>query len=182
MLACCLEENYNKPTQHIKNQRHYFPDKVPYSQSYGFSSSHVWLWELDYKESWALKNWCFWIVLEKTFESPLDSKEIKPVNPKGNQSWILIGRTDAEAKALIVWPSDAKSRLIVKDPFAGKDWGQEKAATEDKMVGWHHWLKGHEFEQIWEIMKDMEAWYAAVHGATQNWTRLSDWTIPYFWL
>ena len=121
----------------------------PYSQSYVFSSSHVWMWELDHKESWAPKNWCFWtVVLEKTLESPLDSKEIKPVNPKGNEPWIFIRRTDAEAEAPILWPPDAKSQLIRKDSDAGKDWGQEeKGMTEDEMVGWHHWLNGCEFEQ-----------------------------------
>ena len=114
---------------------------------YGFSSSHVWMWELDYKESWVPKNWCFWtVVLEKTLESPLDCKEIKPVNPKGNQSWIFIGKTDAEAEILILWPPDSKSWLIGKDPDAGKDWMQEeKGTTEDEMVGWHHRLNGHEF-------------------------------------
>ena len=113
-----------------------------------FSSSHVWMWELDYKESWALKNWCFWtVVLEKTLESPLGCKKIKPVNPKGNQSWIFIGRTDAEAETPILWPSDVKNWLIGKDPDAGKDWRQEeKEMIEDEMVGWHHGLNGHEFE------------------------------------
>ena len=122
--------------------------KVPWSQSYGFSSSHVWLWELDYKESWVLKNWCFWtVVLEKTPESPLDCKEIKSVDPKGNQSWIFTGGTDAEAEVSILWPPDAKSWLIGKDPDAGKDWRQEeKGMTEDEMVGWHHRLDRHEFE------------------------------------
>ena len=126
-----------------------FADKDPYSQSYGFTSGHVWMWELDHKEGWVPKNWCFWIaVLEKTLESPLDCKEIKPVNPKGNQSWIFTGKTDAEAEALILWPPDAKSWLIGKDPDAGKDWRQEeKGTTEDEMVGWHHQLDGHEFEQ-----------------------------------
>ena len=129
-------------------QRHYFANKGPSSQGYGFSSSHVWMWELDYKESWALKNWCFWTVgLEKTLESPLDCKEIQPVHPKGNQSWIYIGRTDVEAETLILWPPDAKNWLIWKDPDAGKDWGQEeKGTTEDMMIGWHHWLNGHGFE------------------------------------
>ena len=119
------------------------------SQSYGFSSSHVWMWELGYKESWAPKNWCFFIVvLEKTLESPLDCKEIKPVNPKGNQSWIYIRRTDAEAETPILWLPDAKNWLIGKDPDAGKDWRQEeKGMMEGEMVGWHHWLDGHEFEQ-----------------------------------
>ena len=102
--------------------------------------------ELDYKESWAPKNWCFWtVVLEKTLESPLDCKEIQPVHPKGDQSWMFIGRTDVEAEPPVLWPPDAKSWLIWKDPDAGKDWGQEKGMTEDKMVGWHHWLNGHEF-------------------------------------
>ena len=134
--------------QHIKKQRHYFANKGPSSQAYGFSSSHVWMWELDYKESWALKNWCFWtVVLEKTLESPSDSKEIQPVIPKGDQSWVFIGRTDAEAETPIVCPSDAKNWLIGKDPDAGKDWGQEeKGMTEDEMVGWYHWLDGREFE------------------------------------
>jgi len=128
----------------VKKQRHHFANKNPSSQSYGFSSSHVQMWELDQKESWAPKNWCFWIVmLEKTLESSLNSKDIKPVNPKGNQPWIFIGRTDAETEAPVLWPHDTKSRLIGKDPDAGKDWGQEeKGATEHEMVGWHHQLNG----------------------------------------
>ena len=118
------------------------------SQSCSFPSSHVWTWELDYKESWALKNWCFWtVVLEQTFESPLDCKEIQPVHSKGNQSWLFFGRTDVEAEIPILWPPDAKSWLIWKDPDAGKDWRWEKKGmTEDEMVGWHHSLNGHEFE------------------------------------
>ena len=138
------KKSYDKPGQHIQKLRHYFADKGPSSQSYGFSISHVWMWELDHKESWALKNWYFWIVvLEKTLESPLDCKEIKPVNSKGNQSWIFIGRTDAEAEAPIIWPPDSKNWLIGKDSDARKDWGQEeKRATEDEMVGWHHLLNG----------------------------------------
>ena len=130
-------------------QRHYFADKGLSSQSYSFSSSHVSIWELDYKESWVPKNWCFWtVVFEKTLESPLDCKEIQQVHPKGNQSWIFIGRTDAEADAPILWPPDAKNWLIGKDPDAGKGWRQKaKGTTEDEMVGWHHWLNGHEFEQ-----------------------------------
>ena len=125
-----------------------FANKGPSSQSYGFSSSHVWMWELDHKESWAPKNWCFWtVVLEKCLESPLDCKQIKPVNPKGNQFWIFIGRTDAEAEALILWPPDVKNWLLGKDPDDGQDWRQEeKRTTEDEMVGWHHQLDGHEFE------------------------------------
>ena len=141
------EKNYDKPRQHIKSQSHYFTNKGPYSQSYGFSSSHVWMLELDHKESWVQKNRCFWtVVLKKTLESPLDCKEIKPVNRKGNQPWILIERTDAEAPVL--WPSDGKNQLIRKDPDAEKDWMQdEKGMTKDEMVEWHPWLSGREFEQ-----------------------------------
>ena len=117
------------------------------SQGYGFSSSHVWIWELDYEESWALKNWCFWtVVLEKTLESPLDCKEIQQVHPKGDQSWVFTGRTDVEAETSIFWPPDAKSWLIWKESDAGKGWRhEEKGTTEDDMVRWNHWLNGHEF-------------------------------------
>ena len=115
---------------------------------YGFSSGHVWMWDLDYKESWAPKNWCFWtVVLEKTLESPLEYNEIHSVNPKGGQSWVFIGRTDVEAETPILWPPDAKKWLIWKDPDAGKDWRQEeKGMTEDEIVGWHHRFNGHESE------------------------------------
>ena len=156
---------------------HYSKCKGPSSQSYGFSSSHVWMWELDYKESWVLKDWCFWtVVLEKTLESPLDCKEIQPVNPKGNQSWMFFGGTDGEAETPVLWPPDA-NWLIGKDPDAGKDWKwEEKGTTEDEMVGWHHWLNGHEFEQAQELLMDREAWCAAVHGVAKRWTWLSDWT------
>ena len=131
-------------------QRYYFANKGPSSQGYGFSSGHVWMWELDYEESWAPKNWCFWtVVLEKTLESPLDCKEIQPVHPKGDQSWLFIGRTHAEAETPILWPPDTKNWLTWKDPDAGKDWRQEeKGMTEDEMVGWHHQLDGHGFEQV----------------------------------
>ena len=120
------------------------PTKV---QGYDFSSGHVWIWELGYKESWAQKNGCFWtVVLEKTLESPLDCKEIQPVNPKGDQSLVFIGRTDVEAETPLLWPPDMKSWLVGKDPDTGKDWGQgEKGTTEDEMVGWHHRLNGHRF-------------------------------------
>ena len=123
-------------------------NKGPSGEGYVFSSGHVWMWELVYNESWAPKNWCFWtVVLEKTLESPLDCKEIQPVHPKGNQSWVFTGRTDVEAETPILWPPDAKSWLIWKDPDAGKDWRwEEKGTTEDEMVGWHHRLNGHEFE------------------------------------
>ena len=157
------KRSYDKPRQRFKKQRDYFADKGPSSQGYGFSSSHVWMWESNHKECWALKNWCFWtVVLEKTLESPLDCKEIQPVNPKGNQSWVFIGTSrsdvdvmlvwwwwwsDVEAETPILWPPDAKSWLIWKDPDAGKHWGQEqKGTTEDEMVGWYHRFNGHEFE------------------------------------
>ena len=169
---------YDKPRQHIKKQRHYFANKGLSSQSHGFSSSHVWMWELDHKEGWALKNRCFRTALEKTLESPLDSTEIKPVNPEGNQLWIFIGRTDAEAEAPILWPPAAKSWLG-KDPDVGKDWGyDEKGATEDEMVRWHH--PPTQWTWVWansgKIVKDREARCAAVHGVAKSWTRLRDWT------
>ena len=141
------KKSYDKPRQCIKKQRHYFANRGWFSQTYGFSSSHIQVWELDHKEGWVVKNWCFWtVVLEMTLESPLDSMEIKLVNPKENQPWIFIGRIHAEAP--ILWPSDAKSQLTGKDPDAGKDWRQEeKGTTETEMVGRHHWLNGHKFEQ-----------------------------------
>ena len=142
------EKLWQTSAAYLKAERHYFANKGPSSQSYGFSSSHVGMWEVDYKESWVLKNRCSWtVVLKKTLESPLDCKEIQPVHPKGNQSWIFTGRTDAEAETPILCPPDAKNRLIGKDPDAGKDWRQEeKGMTEDEMVGWHHRCDGHEFE------------------------------------
>ena len=170
------KKNYDQPRQHIKQLRHYFT-KGPSSQSYDFSSSHVSMWELDYKEIWTPKNWCFWtVVLEKTLESPLDCKEIKSVNPKGNQSWIFIGRTDAEAETPILWPSDAKNRLIGKDSDAGKDWRQEeKQTTKDEIVGWHHSMDM-SLNELWDLVMDREGRHAAVHGVAKSWTWLSNWT------
>ena len=174
------KKSYDQPRQHIKKQRHYFANK---GQNYGFSSSHMWMWELDHKESWVPKNWCFWIVvLEKTLESPLDCKETKLVHPEGNQSWIFIGRTDGEAEAPIHWPSDAKSWLIWKDPDAGKNWrGEEKRTTEDEMVGWNHWLDGYEFEQALGVGDGQRSlvfcspWGRKESDTTEqlNWTELS---------
>ena len=144
--AYSLEGNYDQPRQLIKKQRHYFINKGPSSQGYGFPSGHVGKWELDYKESWVVKNWCFWTVVLKSLESPLDCKEIQPVPPKGDQSWAFIGRTDVEVETPILLPSDVKNWLIGKDPDAGKDWRQEeKGTTEDEIVRWHHWLNGHGF-------------------------------------
>ena len=134
------KKSYDQPRQHIKKQRHYFANKGLSSQVYGFSSSHVWMWELGYKESQALKSWCFWtVVLEKTLESPPDCEKIQPVHPKGNQSWIFIGKTDVEAETPKLWPPDVKNWLIWKDPHVGKDrrW-VEKGRREGEMVGWHH--------------------------------------------
>ena len=129
------KKSYDKPRQHIKRQRYHFADVGPYNLSYESSSSHVWIWELHHKEGWVTKNGCFLIVLEKSLESPLDCKDIKPVDPKGNQPWVFIGRTDAEGEGPIVWPPDMKSQLTGKDPDAGKYWGQEeKGVTEDEML------------------------------------------------
>ena len=142
------KESYDQPRQHIKKQRHYFTNKGPSRQGYGFSDSHVRMWELNCKESWAPKNGSFWtVVLEKTLESPLDYKEIQPIHPKGNQSWIFTGRIDVEAETPILWPPDMKNWLIGKDPDAGKDWRwEEKGMTEDEMIRWHHQFNRHEFE------------------------------------
>ena len=135
----------------FKKQRHYFDNKGLSSQGYGFTSSHVWMWELDYKESWVPKSWCFWtVVLEKTLESPLDCKEIQAVHPKGDQSWVFIGRTDVEAETPILWPPDVKNWHIFKDPDAGKDWRwEEKGMTEDEMFGWYHSLDGFGLGRLW---------------------------------
>ena len=143
------KKSYDKPRQHIKIQRHCFANRGPSSQSYGFSSNHVWMWEFDHKECWVAKNWYFWtVVLENTLESLLNCKEIQTVHPKGNQSRLFIGRTDAEVEAPILCPPDVKNWFIRKYPDAGKDWRQEeKGMSEDEMVGWPHRLNGHDFEQ-----------------------------------
>ena len=175
------KKNYDQPRQHIKKQRHDFADKGSSGQSYGFSNSHSMDVKAERKRTDAFELW-YW----RTLESPLDCKEIQPVNLKGNQSWIFIGRTGAEAAIPILWPSDAKGQLIGKDPDAGKDWRQEeKGTTEDEMVGWITDWMDMTLSNLWELVMGREAWHAAVHEVAKSQTWLSDWTeflFPTFFL
>ena len=177
------KESYDQPRQCIQKQRDYFANKGLSSQGYGFSSSHVWMWESDCEEGWVLKNWCLWtVVLEKTLESPLDYKEVQPVHPKGYQSWVFTGSTDVGAETPVLWPPHVKSWLIGKDHKAGKDWGQEvKGTTEDELVGWHHRLNRHGFG--WTLgfgdgqggLACCSSWGCKESDMTQrlNWTELN---------
>ena len=165
----------------LKKQRHYSVNKYLFSQSYGFSSSHVWIRGLNYKERWVPKNCCFWtVVLEKTLESPLDCKEIQPGHSKGDQPWVFFGRTDAKAETPVLWPPHAKSWLIGKDSDAGRDWGQEeKGTTEDEIVGWHHRLDGREFEwnsvRWWWTGRPGVLWFMGSQRVGHDWATELNW-------
>ena len=166
--AYSLEGSYDQPRQHIQKRRHYFVNRGLSSQGYVFSSGHEWMWELDYEESWVPKNWCFWtVVLEKTLEIPLDCKEIQPVHPNGDQSWVFIGRTDFEAETPILWPCEELTHL--KRPWC---WERLKVGGEgddrDELVGWHHLLNEHEFEQAPGVGDGQGGLHAAVHGAVNS--------------
>ena len=174
-IIASWQKSYDEPRHCVEKQRHCSADK---SHGHGLPSGHVWLWDLDYKEDRTPKNWCLWtVVLEKTSESSLDSKEIKPVNLKEKQPWILVGKTEAEAEAPVFWPPDVNSRFTGKVLYARKDWGQkEKRALEDEMAGWHHQCNMHELRQTLGDGEDREAYCSAVRGVAISLTQLGAWT------
>ena len=173
---------YDQSRHHTKKQN-YLANKGPSNQSYGFSSSHVWMWELYYKESWAPKNWCFWtVVLEESLESPLDCKETQLVHPKGTESWIFIGRTDAEAETPMLWPPDVNNSLIWKDSDTGKDWRQGEKGRQ--RMRWLHGITESmdmSLSELWELVMERKAWRAVVHGVAKIRTQLSDRTELFHW-
>ena len=175
------KEIYDQPREHIKKQRHYFANKGLSSQGYGFSSGHVWMWQLNCEESWGLKNWCLWTaVLEKTLESPVDCKEIQPVHSRGDQSWVFFGRNDAKAETPVLWPPHAKSWLIGKDPVAGRDWGKEEKGT----TGWDGWMASPTWQtwvwvnsrSWWWTGRPGMLWFMELQRVGHNWVAELNWT------